>query len=133
MFLQIVLLALDIVPYSLNFTTYTYSPIRPSPLHQLGWLDVPPGQLIVLPRGLVFRVEVDGPSRGYVLEVFKGHFDLPDLGPIGSNGLANARDFEYPVAAYDDDCSEVGAYDWKLVNKFGGNMFETEVSYCFMK
>ena len=96
---------------------------------ELGWLDVPSGHIAVLPRGLVFRVEVEGPSRGYVLEVFKGHFDLPDLGPIGSNGLANARDFEYPVAAYDEtnDAADVaGTYDWKLVNKFGGQMFETE-------
>jgi len=96
---------------------------------ELGWLDVPPGHIAVLPRGLVFRVEVEGPSRGYVLEVFKGHFDLPDLGPIGSNGLANARDFEYPVAAYDetsDAAGVAGTYDWQLVNKFGGKMFETK-------
>lgn len=96
---------------------------------ELGWLDVPSGHIAVLPRGLVFRVEVEGPSRGYVLEVFKGHFDLPDLGPIGSNGLANARDFEYPVAAYDetsDAAGVAGTYDWQLVNKFGGKMFETE-------
>mmetsp|Transcript_19344 Transcript_19344/g.35930 ORF Transcript_19344/g.35930 Transcript_19344/m.35930 type:complete len:450 (+) Transcript_19344:45-1394(+) len=98
---------------------------------ELGFLEVGPRFICVIPRGVVFRVEVEGGCRGYVLEVFKGHFDLPDLGPIGSNGLANARDFEYPVAAYDEVENVEGKtkeekYNWKLINKFGGLMFSTE-------
>lgn len=92
-----------------------------------GWVFVPPKQICVIPRGVVFRVEVDEASRGYALEIFKGHFELPELGPLGANGLANARDFEYPVACYDDAApNPPGTYDWKLVNKFGGELFETE-------
>ena len=41
-------------------------------------------------------------SRGYLLEVFKGHFELPNLGPIGANGLANPRDFLTPVASFEN-------------------------------
>lgn len=49
-----------------------------------------------------FSVAVTGPSRGYIAEVFGVHFQLPNLGPIGANGLANARDFLTPTAAYED-------------------------------
>src|SRR5690606_30167960 len=70
---------------------------------ELGVLDVKPGEIAVLPRGLAFKVAVpDGPSRGYVCENYGAQFRLPELGPIGSNGLANARDFLAPVAAYED-------------------------------
>ena len=62
---------------------------------------VAPPQL--LPRGLRFRVELpDGPSRGYICETYGAMFRLPELGPLGANGLANARDFLAPVAAYED-------------------------------
>lgn len=57
--------------------------------------------------------------RGYVLEVFGAHFELPDLGPIGSNGLANPRDFLTPVAAFSEDNDS----DWEIVTKFNGKMF----------
>jgi homogentisate 1,2-dioxygenase len=74
----------------------------------------------VIPRGIRYRVELpEGPSRGYALELFQGHFQLPELGPIGSNGLANARDFQAPVAAYEDDQS-----DWVITVKFGGRLFD---------
>ncbi len=88
-----------------------------------GHLFVPPRFICIIPRGVVFKVCLHGATqgRGYILETFKGHFELPDLGPIGSNGLANPRDFEYPVAAYDDD-SET---PWVLYNKFGGKTFVT--------
>ncbi|KAJ3221702.1 hypothetical protein HK099_003225 [Clydaea vesicula] len=65
----------------------------------------------------------DGQSRGYVLETFDKHFELPDLGPIGANGLANPRDFLYPSAAYEDTKNE----DWKLLNKYQGNLFCAEM------
>jgi homogentisate 1,2-dioxygenase len=90
---------------------------------EMGVLEVPPRHICVIPRGIVFSVAVSEASRGYILELFKGHFELPDLGPIGSNGLANPRDFEAPVAAYD---AENGvSKTWKLFNKFGGSLFTT--------
>jgi homogentisate 1,2-dioxygenase len=69
---------------------------------ELGVLDVKPGEIAVLPRGMAFKVALpDGPSRGYVCENYGAQFRLPELGPIGSNGLANARDFQAPVAAFE--------------------------------
>ena len=64
---------------------------------------VAPLEIAVIPRGVRFRVELpDGVARGYVCENFGAAFRLPDLGPIGANGLANPRDFLTPVAAYED-------------------------------
>ena len=58
---------------------------------ELGRLLVRPNEICVVQQGIRFSVEVEGPSRGYVLEVYDNHFILPNLGPIGSNGLANPR------------------------------------------
>ncbi|HEU4809349.1 MAG TPA: homogentisate 1,2-dioxygenase [Sphingomicrobium sp.] len=69
---------------------------------ELGIVEVEPGSVALVPRGMKFSVEVQGESRGYVAENHGTPFRLPDLGPIGSNGLANARDFETPVAAFED-------------------------------
>ncbi len=70
---------------------------------ELGVLPVAPLQVAVIPRGMRFRVElIDGPARGYVCENYGTPFRLPDLGPIGSNGLANPRDFKATVAAFED-------------------------------
>jgi len=69
---------------------------------EFGRLDVPPGAVAVVPRGVRFRVEVDRESRGYVAENYGLPLRLPELGPIGSNGLANPRDFETPVAWFED-------------------------------
>ena len=69
---------------------------------EFGCLDVPPGTVAAIPRGVRFRVEVDGDSRGYVAENHGLPLRLPELGPIGSNGLANPRDFETPVAWFED-------------------------------
>jgi len=69
---------------------------------ELGMLDVAPGSIGVVPRGVKFRVGVDGESRGYVAENYGLPLRLPELGPIGANGLANARDFESPVAWFED-------------------------------
>lgn len=87
---------------------------------ECGGLDVPPLHIAVIPRGMRFRVEITKPSRGYVCENYGAAFRLPELGPIGSNGLANARDFETPVAAYEDDDSA-----WELVQKFCGHLWRT--------
>ncbi len=71
---------------------------------EFGKLRVPPKEIIVIPRGCKFSIDVEGkkPARGWLAELFKGHFVIPDLGPIGANGLANERDFEAPVAAYEN-------------------------------
>jgi len=90
---------------------------------ELGLLELKPGEIALLPRGMAFRVEVpDGPSRGYICENYGALFRLPELGPIGSNGLANARDFQAPVAAYEE--SEQGC---ELVKKFGGRLWRSEL------
>ncbi|KAG6046377.1 hypothetical protein E4U39_001420 [Claviceps sp. Clav50 group G5] len=72
---------------------------------ELGCLLVRPMEIAVIPRGIKYNVcLVSGqPVRGYALELYEGHFQLPELGPIGSNGLANARDFLAPVAYFTDD------------------------------
>ncbi len=86
---------------------------------ELGRLHVVPGEVALLPRGMAFRVSVQGPTRAYVCENYGAPFRLPELGPIGSNGLANARDFEAPVAAFDHN----GPTD--IVRKFGGRLWAT--------
>jgi homogentisate 1,2-dioxygenase len=70
---------------------------------ELGVLHAAPGQVLLLPRGMAFRVAVDGPTRLYACENYGAPFRLPELGPIGSNGLANPRDFIAPHAAFDTD------------------------------
>ncbi len=89
---------------------------------ELGRLDVAPGSVGLIPRGVKFRVEVDGEARGYVAENHGLPLRLPELGPIGSNGLANARDFETPVAWYED---VEGPYE--LVQRFLGSLWRTEL------
>ncbi|WP_077033135.1 homogentisate 1,2-dioxygenase [Pelomonas sp. KK5] len=86
---------------------------------ELGLLDVAPGEIALVPRGMAFKVDVDGPSRGYICENYGAAFRLPELGPIGSNGLANPRDFLAPVAAV--EAEEEGAYE--VVKKFGGRLW----------
>jgi homogentisate 1,2-dioxygenase len=84
-----------------------------------------PQEIVVIPRGVRFRVELpDGAGRGYICENFGASFRLPDLGPIGSNGLANPRDFLTPVAAYED--SEA---DWELVTKFQGRLWSARMQH----
>jgi homogentisate 1,2-dioxygenase len=70
---------------------------------ELGIIDLEPKEIAVIPRGLVYRVEVlEGPARGFVCENYGQKFDLPNRGPIGANCLANPRDFKVPVAAFED-------------------------------
>ncbi len=81
---------------------------------ELGVLDVAPQEIAVLPRGLVYRVEIiEGPCRGFVCENYGQTFDLPDRGPIGANCLANPRDFKIPVAAFEDrDAASTVTVKW---------------------
>ncbi|VVE87099.1 homogentisate 1,2-dioxygenase [Pandoraea bronchicola] len=92
---------------------------------EFGVLDVEPYEIVVLPRGVRFRVTLlDGSARGYVCENYGALFRLPDLGPIGSNGLANPRDFLTPVAAYEDIEG-----DFELVAKFAGGMWRADIGH----
>jgi homogentisate 1,2-dioxygenase len=92
---------------------------------EMGVLELKPGEIGLIPRGVVFRVDVpDGPSRGYVCENYGAPFRLPELGPIGSNGLANARDFLAPVAAYEDDAGPC-----ELIKKFGGRLWRAQTPH----
>jgi homogentisate 1,2-dioxygenase len=91
---------------------------------ELGKLDVSPGEVAVIPRGLKFKVGVSGPARGYLCENYGAHFRLPELGPIGAQGLAQKRDFQTPVAAYED---RSGACE--VVCKFLGGLWTTEARH----
>jgi len=92
---------------------------------ELGVLDVEPQEIALVPRGIRFRVALpDGPSRGYVCENFGAMLKLPDLGPIGSNGLANARDFLYPAAAFEEREG-----DFELVAKFQGQLWRADIGH----
>ena len=92
---------------------------------ELGMLEVEPQEIAIIPRGVRFRVELpDGAARGYVCENFGALLRLPDLGPIGSNGLAAARDFLYPVAAFEEDEGE-----FELVAKFQGHLWRADIGH----
>ena len=89
---------------------------------ELGLLDVKPGEVVVVPRGMAFSVALpEGASRGYVCENYGAHFRLPELGPIGSNGLANARDFLTPTAAFDAGAVRAGGFE--IIKKYGGSLW----------
>ena len=87
---------------------------------EFGVLEAQPGHIVLIPRGVRFRVEVDGPSRGYVCENYGAAFRIPDLGPIGANGLANPRDFETPVATFEDVDRPT-----ECIQKYGGQLWTT--------
>jgi homogentisate 1,2-dioxygenase len=92
---------------------------------ELGLIEAEPQQIVVIPRGVRFRIELlDGAARGYVCENFGALFRLPDLGVIGSNGLANPRDFQTPVAWYEDRNGE-----FELVAKFMGHLWSAEMDH----
>ncbi len=92
---------------------------------ELGVLDIEPREIAVIPRGLRFRVDLlDANARGYVCENFGAPLQLPDLGPIGSNGLANPRDFLTPTAAYED---REGPFE--LLAKFAGHLWSAPIDH----
>lgn len=96
---------------------------------EMGKIAVTPREIVVIPRGIKFTVDRDALEegdategcRGYIVEIFEGHFELPNLGPIGANGLANPRDFQYPVAWFED--VEHVESPFQLVNKFQNKLF----------
>jgi len=92
---------------------------------EFGVIEITPGEVCVIPRGVIFRVELTGgPARAYVCENYGGAFTLPDRGPIGANCLANRRDFATPVAAYEDR-EEACA----LFVKWGGELYRTDIDH----
>jgi len=92
---------------------------------ECGVLDVEPQEIAVIPRGIRFAVKLpDGDSRGYVCENFGAFLRLPDLGPIGSNGLANPRDVLTPNAAFEDVEG-----DFELVAKFQGHLWRAYIGH----
>ncbi|MBL6454836.1 homogentisate 1,2-dioxygenase [Belnapia sp. T6] len=92
---------------------------------ECGRLLVAPGQIAVIPCGMKFRVELpDGPSRGYIAENHGAPLRLPDLGPIGANGLANPRDFLSPVAWYEERDEPT-----ELVQKYCGTLWATTLGH----
>ncbi len=93
---------------------------------ELGVLEIEAQEIAVIPRGIRFSVSLpDGEARGYVCENFGAMLQLPDLGPIGSNGLANPRDFMAPVASYEDRTG-----DFELVAKFQGGLWRADLGHC---
>jgi len=92
---------------------------------EFGRMEIRPGEMCVIPRGVKFRVELPtGQARGYICENYGSLFRLPDLGPIGANGLANPRDFLAPSAAFEDLEG-----DFRVTAKFCGNLWEAEYDH----
>ena len=94
-------------------------------LTELGRIDISPGQIALVPRGVRFRAMLpDGQARGYVAENHGSLFRLPDLGPIGANGLANPRDFETPAAWFEDRDEPC-----EVLQKFLGSLWTTTLDH----
>jgi homogentisate 1,2-dioxygenase len=92
---------------------------------EFGRIELAPGEICVIPRGVKFKVElIDGPVRGYLCENYGAKFTLPDRGPIGANCLANPRDFKTPVAAFEQ--LETPS---TLTVKWCGKFYKTEISH----
>src|SRR5438045_8434362 len=91
---------------------------------EFGVIEIEPGEICVIPRGVIFKVElINGPARAYVCENYGGAFTLPDRGPIGANCLANPRDFLTPIAAYEDK-----EQTSSLFVQWGGELYRTEIA-----
>src|SRR5688500_6654409 len=91
---------------------------------ELGKLHLSPGEIAVVPRGMKFKVEISEPVRGYLCENYGAPFRLPELGPIGAQGLAQPRDFQAPVAAFEEAKGKC-----QLVAKFMGGLWATELAH----
>ncbi|KAG9510865.1 Homogentisate 1,2-dioxygenase, partial [Fragariocoptes setiger] len=105
---------------------------------EFGRLRVEPKEICVIQQGMKFSIDIESKcregcstqqskctARGYLLEIVGSHFELPYLGPIGANGLANARDFQVPTAHVDADCRRTQSTSWRFINKFQNQLFKT--------
>ncbi len=92
---------------------------------EFGRIDLKPGEICVIQRGIKFRVELlEKEARGYICENYGAMFRLPDLGPIGANGLANPRDFQTPYAGFEDRDT-----DFRVAAKFLGKLWEAQYNH----
>jgi homogentisate 1,2-dioxygenase len=92
---------------------------------EMGIIEIMPGEIAVIPRGMIFKVGLNNKTaRGYICENYGAKFTLPDRGPIGANCLANPRDFKIPVAAYEEKESPC-----KLHVKWCGKFYVTEINH----
>ena len=92
---------------------------------EFGVLEIAPTEIAVIPRGVKFQVRLpDNTSNGYICENYGAKFELPSLGPIGANGLAAARHFEYPIAAFEEATG-----DYHICTKFCGNLWEASIKH----
>jgi len=91
---------------------------------ELGRIELKPGEIAVVPRGMKFKVLVDGPVRGYLCENYGPAFRLPELGPIGSQGLAQPRDFLAPVAAFEERNGKL-----QVIAKFQGGLWASDFTH----
>lgn len=98
---------------------------RIEPVTEFGRIEAGPGEIVLIPRGVKFRVDLpDGPARGYVCENYGELFRLPELGAIGANGLANPSDFLAPTAAFEDRDEP-----HEVVAKFAGNLWAAKFDH----
>lgn len=89
---------------------------------EMGRMMVRPGEIAVLQAGIRFKVDLpDGRAHGYIQEIYGSHYHLPELGPIGSTGMADPRDFDHPVASFEIDDSK-----WRIVHKLVGELYVYE-------
>ncbi len=103
------------VPYKGSLAIFT----------ELGKMELGPGEIAVVPRGMTFRADcIEGSARGYICENYGAPLSLPERGPIGANCLANPRDFKSPVAAYEDKESHCS-----VTYKWGGDFHKTEIDH----
>lgn len=91
---------------------------------EFGKLTVGRSEIAVIPVGVRYSVEVTETCKGWIVELYNGHFEIPDLGPIGANGLANPRDFQAPVAYYEREKES-----YVIINKFCSEFFEAEIDH----
>lgn len=92
---------------------------------ELGQLEVSPGEILVIPRGIKFRIDpIEDSIRGYLCENYGAALELPERGPVGANGYANDRDFQYPVACFEDSVQP-----HTLITKFCGGFFEAPMNH----
>jgi homogentisate 1,2-dioxygenase len=92
---------------------------------EAGILELKPGEIAVIPRGMKFRVELKASeARGYVCENFGAFLRPPDLGPIGANGLASSRHFLTPVAAFEEREG-----DFELIAKYLGKVWTARIDH----
>ncbi len=104
-----------LVPESGEMTVHT----------ELGALELSPLHIGVIPRGMKFRIELTSKhARGYVCENFGQPFQLPELGPIGANGLAHPRDFETPIAAFENLEG-----DFELLARYQGSLWQARIGH----